>query len=49
MKSLIAQNIVGDFRPPDVLRFGLTPLYTTYAEIWRAVEALAKEKESASF
>jgi len=49
MKCLIASGIIGDYRPPDVLRFGLTPLYTRYEDIWYAVEALAKEAESASF
>jgi kynureninase len=48
MKSLAARNIVGDYRPPDVMRFGLTPLYTSYEEIWLAVEAIAKEVESPS-
>ena len=40
MRSLIAQGIVGDFRPPDVLRFGLTPLYMSYEDVWRACEGI---------
>jgi kynureninase len=41
MQALIAQGVIGDFRAPDVLRFGLTPLYTGYADVWRAVDVLA--------
>lgn len=40
MARLIASGIVGDHRPPDVLRFGLTPLYTTHEEIWHAATTL---------
>lgn len=40
-QALIARGVVGDFRAPDVLRLGLTPLYTSFADVWRAVEVLA--------
>lgn len=40
MKRLVARGVIGDFRPPDVLRFGVTPLYQRYADIWTAVSAL---------
>lgn len=42
MKALIAQGVVGDYREPEVLRFGITPLYLGYADIWDAVEALRR-------
>ncbi|HEY1631799.1 MAG TPA: kynureninase [Rhizomicrobium sp.] len=40
MQALIARGIVGDFRAPDILRFGFTPLYLGYTELWDAVSAL---------
>lgn len=39
-QALIEQGVVGDFRAPDILRFGLTPLYLGYADMWEAVERL---------
>ena len=38
--------MVADFRPPDILRFAVSPLYTTFTEAWDAVEALATALES---
>ena len=40
MQALIARGVIGDFRAPDVLRFGFTPLYLRYADIWDAVEVM---------
>ena len=40
MQALIAANVVGDFRAPDMMRFGFTPLYTRFADVWDAVEHL---------
>lgn len=40
MQALIARRVVGDFRAPDILRFGLTPLYLRYADLWKAAETL---------
>lgn len=39
--ALIARGVVGDFRAPDILRLGVTPLYLGFADIWRAVDHLA--------
>ena len=41
MQALIARGVIGDFRPPDILRFGITPLTLRYAELWDAVRALS--------
>jgi kynureninase len=41
MQELIARGVVGDFRHPDVLRFGFTPLYVSFADTERAARVLA--------
>ncbi len=41
MQALIAQHVIGDFRAPDIMRFGFTPLYLDEADIHRAVDVLA--------
>ncbi|QUF01686.1 kynureninase [Actinosynnema pretiosum subsp. pretiosum] len=40
MAELIAGGVIGDHRPPDVLRFGFAPLYNTFDEAERAAKAL---------
>jgi kynureninase len=48
-QALIAAGVVGDFRAPDVLRFGFTPLYTRFADVWTAVETLVEVMETAAW
>ncbi|MGH7212966.1 MAG: hypothetical protein ACREF1_16075, partial [Acetobacteraceae bacterium] len=40
MQALIARGVIGDFRAPDVLRFGCTPLTLRYCDVWDAVAVL---------
>lgn len=49
MQALIARDVIGDFRAPDVMRFGFTPLYTRYADCWEAVSRLREVLESGSW
>lgn len=39
-QSLIEQGVIPDFRAPDLLRIGVTPLYTTWTEVWQAMDIL---------
>ncbi|MBN9307598.1 MAG: kynureninase [Devosia sp. 67-54] len=40
MQALIARGVIGDFRQPDIIRLGLTPLYLRYQDVYRAAEVL---------
>ena len=40
IQALIKRDIIGDYREPSVMRFGFTPLYTSFADVWNAADAL---------
>lgn len=53
VQALIARGVIGDFRAgdaadalPDILRFGVTPLYTRFVDVWDAVEHLLQVMQS---
>lgn len=45
-QALIEKGVIADFRAPNILRFGFTPLYTSFEDIWLAVETLVNIVES---
>ena len=49
MQNLIAEAVIGDFRAPDILRFGFTPLYIDEDDVARAVNTLARIMDYASW
>ena len=46
VRAVADRGVIGDFRPPDLCRFGLAPLYTRYVDLWDAVERIAEVVES---
>jgi kynureninase len=42
MQALIARGVIGDYREPEIMRFGFTPLYTSFADVWDAVDILKR-------
>ena len=45
-QALIEKGVIADFRAPNILRFGFTPLYTSFEDIWQAVNTLVDVVEN---
>ena len=49
IQALIARSVIGDYREPEVMRFGITPLYLSYEDVWHAVQHLKDILDSRSW
>ncbi|WP_354640080.1 kynureninase [Kitasatospora camelliae] len=46
VQALIERGVIGDFRAPDLIRFGFTPLYLSYTDVWDSARHLAEVLET---
>ena len=49
MQALIERGVIGDYREPNLIRFGFAPLYNSLADVWRAVAILANLLDNRSW
>jgi kynureninase len=48
IEGIRARGVIADYRPPDLLRFGFSPLYTRYTDVWDAVEVLHETAQTSA-
>ncbi len=48
-QALIQKGVIGDFRSPDIARFGFAPLYTSFEEVAKAIETLSHILENKTY
>jgi kynureninase len=49
MQAIIARGVIGDFRQPHLMRFGFTPLYLRFVDVWDAVATIRDVMQSRAF
>ncbi len=49
MQAIIDRGVIGDFRQPNLMRFGFTPLYTRFVDIWDAVVIIRDVMQSGAW
>ena len=49
VQALIERGVIGDFREPDILRFGFAPLYTRFVDVWDAVDRIVQVLQTAEW
>jgi kynureninase len=49
IQALIERGVIGDFRAPDICRFGFTPLYLRFVDVYDAVDRIAEVMASGTF
>jgi kynureninase len=49
MQAIIERGVIGDFRQPNLLRFGFTPLYLRYVDLWDAVMVIRDVMQSGTW
>lgn len=47
IQAMIDRGVIGDYREPELMRFGLAPLYLRYVDVWDAVEVLREVLDGA--